>query len=180
MISRLLAALVPVADETIIVGGPQAPAGVRLVPDEKTDGGPLAAIHTGMKAARADVYLVVACDMPFITTGLLGYLLSATCDFDAVIPVVGERDQPLCAAYSRACLPAIAQALAAGSARVADFFPKVRLRRVSEAQLVAFGSPDVLFFNVNSSRELALAQQMAEPPPGSTPTPERKPASSDD
>ncbi len=180
MISRVLAAVAPAADETIIVGGPQAPPGLRLVPDDKADAGPLAAIRTGMHAARGDVYLVVACDMPFVTTELFRHLFSAACDCDAVVPVVGERDQPLCAAYTRACLPAITAALAAGSARVADFFPKVRLRRLSEAQLVAFGSPGVLFFNVNNPRNLLLAQQMAEADLSSTPTPERRPTSSAD
>ncbi len=159
---RVLAALTPVADETIIVGSALAPEGIRLVADEQPGAGPLAAIHTGMKAAPADVYLVVACDMPFITSDLLRHLLVAGDGFDAVVPVVGGRDEPLCAAYGRSCLPAIVEALETGQSRVASFFSKVRLRKLAEEELAQFGWPEVVFFNVNTLQELSVAQQMAQ------------------
>ncbi len=161
IIDRVLAALIPVTDETIVVGSALALEDVRVVADDQPGAGPLAAICTGMKAAPADVYLVVACDMPFITSDLLRHLLVAGDGFDAVVPVVGGRDQPLCAAYGRSCLPAIIEALAAGESRVASFFSKMRLCRLPEEELAQFGSPEVLFFNVNTPEELSLAQQMA-------------------
>ena len=161
MIERVLAAVAAVVGEVIVVGGERAPAGARLVADDSPGAGPLAAIYTGMKAASADVYLVAACDMPFVTSELLRHLLVASRGFDAVVPVVGGRDQPLCAAYTHACLPAIVEALATGGGRVADFFPKVRLRRLDEAAVEQFGPPEVLFFNVNTPEELTRAQQIA-------------------
>ncbi len=161
MIERVLDAVAAVVGEVVVVGGERAPAGARFVADDSPGAGPLAAIYTGMKAASADVYLVVACDMPFITSELLRHLLVASRGFDAVVPVIGGRDQPLCAAYTCACLPAIVEALAAGGTRVADFFPKVRVCRLDEAEVEQFGPPEVLFFNVNTPEQLARAEQIA-------------------
>ena len=71
------------------------------------------------------------------------------------------HDQPLCAAYSRACLPAIAQTLDAGGKRVTDFFADVRLCRLAEDELEQFGPPEILLFNVNTAEDLAQARQIA-------------------
>ncbi len=160
IIDRVLAALTPVVDDIIIVGHGPPPPGLRLLADEQPGAGPLAAIYTGMSAAPADVYLVVAWDMPFLTSDLLRYLLGAGQGFDAAVPVVGGQEQPLCAAYGRSCLAAIGEAVAAGQRRVISFFSEVQVRRITEAELKACGAPEVLLFNVNTAQELAAAEQM--------------------
>ena len=49
-----------------------------MVEDEWKGMGPLAGIHAGLKASKTDKNLVVACDMPFVSSKLgeilLGYL----------------------------------------------------------------------------------------------------------
>jgi len=160
MITRVLQAVAPVTDQVLVVGGDQAPNGIQSVPDEQPGTGPLAAIATGMRAAAADLYLVASCDIPFITTELLQYLVDAARGVDAVVPTVADRDQPLCAVYARGCLPAIGQALSSGRRRVDSFFADVQVRRIAEAELAQFGSPERLFFNVNTPHDLAQAQQM--------------------
>ncbi len=161
LINRAGGVLTAVADETIVVGGRRAPAGMRLVPDENPGAGPLWAIHTGMKAIPADIYLVLACDIPFVPVALLEHLLLTSPGFDVVVPIVGERVQPLCAAYSHTCYSAVAAAVERGHRRVVDFFSSVRIRTLAEAEVAQFGPPQVLFFNVNTPEELAQAQRMA-------------------
>jgi len=162
IVSRVLAALTAVADEAIIIGDAGPPdLGLPVIPDETPGAGPLAAILTGMKAVRANYYLVVAWDMPFLTAGLLRYLVAACEGFDAVVPVVGGRGQPLCAVYARSCLRAINEAVTHGSGRVADFYPHVHLWRLAEGEVAHFGRPEALFFNVNTPADLELAQRIA-------------------
>ena len=160
MITRVLQAVAPVADRVLVVGGGQALNGTQLVPDEQPGAGPLAAIATGMRAAAADLYLVASCDIPFVTTELLQYLVAAARGVDAVVPTVTDRNQPLCAVYAQGCLPAIGQALSSGRRRMDSFFADVQVRRIAEAELAQFGSPEQLFFNVNTPDDLALAQRM--------------------
>jgi len=160
MVVRVSQAIAPVVGETLIIGGTRAPTGTRLVPDEQPGAGPLAAIAAGMGAARADVYLVTSCDIPLVTSELLQYLVDAAGGVDAVVPTVADRSQPLCAVYARGCLLAIGQALSSGRRRVDSFFADVQVRRIAEAELARFGSPERLFFNVNTPHDLAQAQQM--------------------
>ncbi len=160
MIVRVLRAVAPVVDETIVVGGSQAPDGTQLVPDEDPGAGPLAAIATGMRTAPADLYLVVSCDIPLVTSELLQYLVDNAGGGDAVVPVVAAGREPLCAVYARRCLPAINRALASGRRRADSFYGNVQVRWVSEIELAQFGPPERLFFNVNTPDALAQAQQM--------------------
>ncbi len=158
---RVLAALTPVADEVVLVGDAAVPGGLRQIADEQPGAGPLAAIHTGMAAATADIYLVVAWDMPFVTTALFRHLLAAAVDSDAVVPVVGGQQHPLCAAYRRGCLPAISDAMAAGECRVISFFSEIRVRELQDDDLVQLGALDMLLFNVNTLEDLAQAERIA-------------------
>jgi molybdopterin-guanine dinucleotide biosynthesis protein A len=61
---------------------------VKLVIDEKTEiSGPNVAILTGLKAAQADQYLVVPCDMPFVKPQVANYLFTLADGFDVVVPM---------------------------------------------------------------------------------------------
>ncbi len=160
MIVRVSQVVAPVVNETLVVGGTQAPTGTRLVPDDDLGAGPLAAIATGMRATEAALYLVVSCDIPLVTSALLRYLLDNADDGDAVVPIIAGGREPLCAVYARQCLPAINQALASGRRRVDSFFADVQVRWVGETELARFGSPERLFFNVNTPDDLVRAQQM--------------------
>ena len=69
--------------------------------------GPLAAIVTGWHALRRRGHegsvLVVACDLPFLEANFLRFLLSVD-PAATVLPVVGNRSQPLCAQWGVAAL----------------------------------------------------------------------------
>ena len=160
MIVRVGRAGAPVVDEPLVGGGRQAPERTQLVPDEDPGAGPLAAIAAGMRAAPADLYLVASCDIPLVTSELLQYLVDNAGDGDAVVPVVAAGREPLCAVYARRCLPAINRALNSGQRRVDSFYGDVQVRWVGETELAKFGSPERLFFNVNTPDDLAQARQM--------------------
>ena len=163
IVMRALRALTLVAEETIVVGDCALPPmeDVRQVRDEAPDAGPLAAILTGMRRAAADLYVVVAWDMPFVTPDLLRHLISECHAVDAVVPTLAARDQPLCAVYAQTCLSPIAETLARGTTKVAGFFPMVRVKRPAEAELRRFGEPNKLFLNVNTAEDLAVAEGLA-------------------
>ncbi len=160
MIARVLQAVAPVVDQTFIVGGSQTPEGIQLVHDTDPGAGPLAAIATGMRATEADLYLIVACDIPLVTSELLQYIVDSAAGVDAVVPMVAGFYEPLCAMYARQCLPAINQALASGRRRADSFFPQVQVRRIMEAELSQFGPPKDLLLNVNTPEELARVEQL--------------------
>jgi molybdopterin-guanine dinucleotide biosynthesis protein A len=92
----------------------------RLVFDRKRMAGPLAGLEAGLTAARQEITFAVACDMPFVTPELAEIAVAAARGCDAAMPRVGDRPEPLCAAYGRSALPAISAALDAGRFKAAD------------------------------------------------------------
>ena len=72
-----------------------------LVDDEKVKGrGPLAGIYTAMKNIEAKWYVVVSCDIPFVTKHTLHNLLKMrNSSVTTIIPRVNGRLHPLIGVY---------------------------------------------------------------------------------
>ncbi len=166
MIDRVADALRGAADELLLIAND--PAAHEWLPDMpvatdvRTNCGSLGGIHAAIVRARQPV-LVVAWDMPFVPSGLLRTLRDGGPRADAVLPESGSRRglEPLCAYYSPACVPAIERRLDANDMRVISFFEEVRVERIPEREVRRFGDPSVLFMNVNTPDDLALAEQHA-------------------
>jgi molybdopterin-guanine dinucleotide biosynthesis protein A len=151
-----LAGVAPGVNDVMLVGGaprPVVPDGVREIADIVPGCGPLSGLHAALSAARHDVTLLLACDMPCVTAPLLSHLLSLAESADVVVPRTERGYHPLCAVYSRACLEPAARRLASGDFRLASLFDEMRVRVVTADALEAFGNPDRLLANVNTSLE---------------------------
>ncbi|MFQ5996660.1 MAG: molybdenum cofactor guanylyltransferase [Dehalococcoidales bacterium] len=133
-------------------------AGAEILVDLYPGKGPLGGIYTGLLASPSSFSLVVACDMPFLNTELLRYLIELSPDFDAVIPRLGEGIlEPLHAVYSRSCLDAIETELKRGHLRADSFLSVVRVRYVERAECLRFDPQLLSFFNINCQLDLERA-----------------------
>src|SRR5262249_44426887 len=137
-----------------------ASLGLPLVGDVFPDGGSLGGIYSGLRAAPGDAALCVACDMPFLSPSLLGYLARRADEADVVIPDAGGDLQPLHAVYRKTCLSAMERRLRAGQLKAIGFFDEVRVIRVAAADVARFVDPDVAFMNLNTPEELARARAL--------------------
>ena len=166
VIDRVADALRDAADDLLLIANDPASRewlpGVPTATDVRMNSGSLGGIHAAIIRAAGPV-LVVAWDMPFVPPALLRRLRDAAVHADAVLPESGSRRglEPLCAYYSPACVPAIERRLDAGDMRVVSFFDDVRVERVPEQEVRTFGDPAVLFMNVNTPDDLALAERHA-------------------
>jgi molybdenum cofactor guanylyltransferase len=154
--ARQLRELAQISDDILLVGNkpprPEDTSGVqvRLVPDRVLGCGPLAGLDAALSAARHDALIVVACDMPFVNARFLRFLVSLTDEADAVVPRTEDGYHPLCAAYTRACRPAVARRLAEGRLALRSLFDDMRTRVVTREEIEAFGDPVRLLANVNT------------------------------
>lgn len=96
------------ADEVIIVTSRtlfprfNTMANVKVVEDmEEFKGcGPLAGIYTAMNEYQAEWYAVLPVDVPLVTSSLVDCLVSKIDGtYDAIVPVIGGKLQPLLALY---------------------------------------------------------------------------------
>jgi molybdopterin-guanine dinucleotide biosynthesis protein A len=140
---------------------------VRWCVDTYPDVGPLGGLATALMVAPAWV-IVVACDMPLLNPALLRYLVSCAEEadasggalWDAVVPVVNDRPEPLHALYHRRCLAAVTARLAADQRRATAFLPDIRVRYVHEEELRRHDAALYSFLNVNTPEEWAQIQPL--------------------
>jgi molybdopterin-guanine dinucleotide biosynthesis protein A len=160
ILSRLRSQITPIADDVMLLPGDReipTPPDLRVVPDRVPACGPLAGLDAALAAARHDVLLLVAGDMPFVSSRLLAHLAALATGADAVVPRTERGYHPLCAAYTRACAPAVAARLAARQLRMVDMLTDVRVRVVTGSELEALGDPHRLLANVNTPAEYERA-----------------------
>ena len=168
LIARVIRRVSQVADDVVVVVGDAErgerlplPEHARVAVDLYPGGGSLGGIFTGLKAARSDWALVVACDMPFVNMPLFHYILSLREGVDAVVPVLDDRPEPTHAAYSKVCLPHMERLLKAGSLKIAGFFDQVNLRTVPQEDVEKLDPDHLSFFNVNTTEDLDRALSLA-------------------
>jgi len=156
ILARQVTELSQLTDDILLVGsrddGLPFP-GVRRVPDRVADAGPMGGLDAALRAARDDVLILLACDMPFPARGLLAHLAQLADEADIVVPRTERGYHPLCAVYTRACLPALARRLERRELRMTGLFDDVRVRVVEKHELERFGDTARLVANVNTPAE---------------------------
>jgi molybdopterin-guanine dinucleotide biosynthesis protein A len=135
-----------------------------MLADLYPDKGPLGGIYTGLAASRSLYNLVVACDMPFLNTELLSYMLGLSRDYDAVVPRLEEEMiEPLHAIYSRDCLDNMKMRLESNELKVHSFLKTVRVRYIERDESQKLDPELLSFFNINHQsdieRAIALTQK---------------------
>jgi molybdopterin-guanine dinucleotide biosynthesis protein A len=167
IIDRVVERLKLQASEILIVTSREqfdltAACKAEILVDLYPDKGPLGGIYTGLLAARSPRSLVVACDMPFLNTNLLSFMVELSHDFDAVVPKLGEgRLEPLHATYSKNCLRHIKSQLEGGKLEAYSFLDAVRVRYVEQAECQRFDPQLLSFFNINYQSDLDQALLLA-------------------
>ena len=168
LIRRVIGRVRRFADSVVVVANDDArvseldlPDGVDSAVDLFPDMGPLGGIATGLSTARTEWATFCACDMPFVSPALFRSLLSLRDGYDAVVPVIGGRPEPMHAAYSRTCLDAVVAKIEARRLRASSFFDDVRVRLVEEDEVRAADPELRSFFNVNTQADLDKALEMA-------------------
>ena len=135
--------------------------GFPVIEDVFPGKGPLAGIHAALAHSDAVFSLVVGCDMPYLSPGFLDRLLEIAlgADADVVVPQSETFSyEPLCAIYTRNCLPRIEESLQNGERKISSIFPRLRIRPVSWREWEAFDRLGKLFRNLNTPEDYEQAR----------------------
>jgi molybdopterin-guanine dinucleotide biosynthesis protein A len=151
-------------DVMLVANAPDAPSwlpGTRVVPDVHRGCGSLAALHAALAHADSPV-LVVAWDMPFVSSALLTTLLGAAhAGVDAVLPLGEHGPEPLCAWYASSCLAVAERLLGAGERRARALGEAVGAAHLDLADHPMLGDPHAVLTSVNTPDDLSRANGLA-------------------
>jgi len=126
--------------------------GFQTVPDEIPGCGPLGGIYSSLKKSKFEWNLVLSCDTPFVSNGLLSKLIARNKNCDCIVPLHNEKKEPLVALYHKRCLAAIQENLESGNYKMHFLFEKLNCCFVDVFELVE-ENPQ-LFHNINSSEDM--------------------------
>ena len=158
-----------VSDETIVVVGRDRikrfegllPKEVKIVMDIKSGGGPLIGVYSGLKHLRSEYALVLPCDSPFISEGVLKYLIAKAEGADAVIPSwPSGYMEPLHSIYKvSAAIKASESAMEEGAFRIYNMIERLeKAIYIPVEELKRFDLDLLTFFNINSTEDLKNAE----------------------
>jgi molybdenum cofactor guanylyltransferase len=162
LLERALGVVSAVCGSVMIVGEPAKFARYgTAVADIFPECGPLAGIHAALTHSTAELNLMLAVDMPFVSRELFTFLFEAAEESGAVVtvPRTGTGLQPLCAVYRREFAVVAEEALRVGKYKVDAAFSGVSMRVMEEGELAAAGFSEQSFFNVNTPQDRIAAAE---------------------
>jgi molybdopterin-guanine dinucleotide biosynthesis protein A len=167
MVRRAARALAAGTDELLIVvspGRPISPHAVadlraRIVEDRVADAGPLAGLEAALVAARYELVVAAAADMPWLAASVVRLLVErlavAEAATDAVAIATDRGAEPLLAAYRRRVAPTVTQLLDGGERRTTALLEAVPVEAIQPADWRRFDPSGRSARNVNRPADLA-------------------------
>jgi molybdopterin-guanine dinucleotide biosynthesis protein A len=138
--------------------------GLKVYRDTNLDVGPLEAIRTAL-ANNSDHprVLIVACDLPMVTSALFEFLLSLEDDDRAIVPVGPDsRLEPLCAVYPGNALHPVTELIAGERRMVRELFDAIPTRLVPFDEVRHLDGAEWFFANVNSPADLSRVMDLTQ------------------
>ncbi|HEY6769084.1 MAG TPA: molybdenum cofactor guanylyltransferase [Candidatus Sulfotelmatobacter sp.] len=131
-----------------------------VIEDIFPDCGPLGGIHAALRSSKRDLNLVLAVDVPFAPAHLMRYLLREAennSEASAVVPLIDQHWQPLCAVYRRDFADVAEIALRQGNYKIDALFCEIKVMPIEARKLAELGFSAEVFSNLNTQEDLARA-----------------------
>ena len=113
----------------------------------------LGGIYSVLKNVQSDYVFFIACDMPFAYEEVIRFIIQNSEGYDAVVPRIKGRFQPLFAIYSKKCLPLIEKNIIQKKLKIFDVIEKVHSKILDEKELKKICDIEKNFFNINTEED---------------------------
>jgi molybdopterin-guanine dinucleotide biosynthesis protein A len=156
LIERTLASVRAVTSSVAIIANTEGYGrlGVPVFADTYQGIGPLEAVRVALSKTQTDRILLVACDLPFVTTELFSFLLSIPSTSQAIVPLSADNQlEPLCAIYCKNSLQAVETLIEQGERKMAKLFEKVPTRFVEFKEIRELDGANLFFENINTPED---------------------------
>lgn len=134
--------------------------GSRVVFDLIANAGSLGGLYTGLIASSRPRIFAVACDMPFLDSEVIRFMVSFDGAADVVVAELAGRFQPMHALYSQRCMPFLKTMAERQDLKIQKLFRREELRItvIGTHELAPLGSGLRSFQNINTPDDLARAE----------------------
>lgn len=161
-IDHILEAVLPNVNEVIIIANNDNynNLGYKVVKDKIQDCGPLGGIYTGLMNSKTENNIVVSCDIPFINSDLVKYILENTSNADITVPVYKGNIEPLCAIYTKRTSDQIYNLIMNKDLKIQNILKYFITKELFITKMQKFYT-DKLFVNINTPEELKQQKELA-------------------
>lgn len=158
VVARLAAECAKVCSEVLIIsdtGQKFNLPDVKEIKDNYRNCGPLGGLQAGLAAAKNEICLLMACDMPLLTAPLMECFLSAALAAKCQIAIAkcGDDVEPMFGVYTKSLLPKAEENLAAGRRSLLSLTKNTDSRFFGEEVWQKAADGKDVFFNVNYQRD---------------------------
>ena len=137
---------------------------LRILPDRWPGAGPLGGIATALGSTSAEWNLILGCDLPYLTSEWIAWLISHALESPAhaVVPETRRGLEPLAGMYHQSCGRVLTGAVERGVRRVTEGLSEILFERVSAAEWRELDPMGTLFENMNTPEDYAEARRRIE------------------
>ena len=97
--------------------------------------------------------------MPYVDTGLVGYMISIANGPDIIIPEWTKGLEPLHAIYHKRLIPLIKSSIDKNCLKIATIVEHASVFKVPEEKIREFGDPDIIFTNINTTSDIEALER---------------------
>jgi molybdopterin-guanine dinucleotide biosynthesis protein A len=156
MIEHVIAAVQSVTSRVAIIANrPEYQRlGYPLFVDSQSGIGPLEALRIALSYTATDRVILIACDLPFVKSELFRFLIEASNQHQATVPIGPDgKLEPLCAVYHRDALRVVSDLIDEGHRKIGLVFDRVATRVIAFAELAHLPGSDMFFANINTPED---------------------------
>ena len=129
--------------------------GLPMVGDTMMERGPMTGILSTLNMPEISEIFVTACDMPFISGELIRSIIDQwNKKWDAVIPVLDKRPQPLFGIYSKTIVQCMENSIKNGTRSLRKFLEGIHVLYIKEEDVRKIDREGKSFVNINTPEDV--------------------------
>ncbi|HMS64197.1 MAG TPA: molybdenum cofactor guanylyltransferase [Ignavibacteria bacterium] len=165
IIEYIIDQLQPAASKVVIVSNNSNKTkyekfGIEVIEDEIKDSGPAGGIYTALNHSDTEMNFIVSCDMPFIKTNAVRYVIENTEDFQITLPVHGENIETLFGVYGTNCRSKWHELINQKNLKLQEMVLNFKLNKVNVDNNELF--TESIFMNINDKNDFEKAYNLIQ------------------
>ena len=127
---------------------------VKIFEDVYPGHGALGGIYTALYHSYSPYVFVTACDMPFISDGLISHMSELIGTHDIIVPKGSKGYETLHSIYRKTIRDIVYDRILMNQNKIIEIYPLVNVLEIPVNEIKRFASDERMFKNINTEQEL--------------------------